>query len=249
VLKSADWIIDLGLEAGEAGGRIVATGTPEDIIVGHTAAALAPILAAGPREERPRFDVAAHVARELQAEKGGYGDVGKQVRNPWQVDGRKWHLEQRTSRNETPKHWEPAALEFVVALIEAEGRRQCSAGADSAFAPADWSNRASVEITTPGAEHWFLHALTGGEWLLELYFLVPAGSFKQYELNAALRLKTLDEREDIPTYGDWDRVDVRSRRGGLDAVVVYAHDQAEIDTSAFRKFVRAAVKAYLTDIG
>ncbi len=31
VIKSADWIIDLGPEGGEAGGRIVAEGTPEDV--------------------------------------------------------------------------------------------------------------------------------------------------------------------------------------------------------------------------
>jgi excinuclease ABC subunit A len=32
VIKSADWIIDLGPEAGEAGGEVVAAGTPEDIV-------------------------------------------------------------------------------------------------------------------------------------------------------------------------------------------------------------------------
>ncbi len=31
VMKSADWIIDLGPEGGTAGGRIVGQGTPEDI--------------------------------------------------------------------------------------------------------------------------------------------------------------------------------------------------------------------------
>jgi excinuclease ABC subunit A len=31
VLKTADWIIDLGPEGGERGGNVVASGTPEEI--------------------------------------------------------------------------------------------------------------------------------------------------------------------------------------------------------------------------
>ena len=31
VIKQADWIVDLGPEGGEAGGEIIAVGTPEDV--------------------------------------------------------------------------------------------------------------------------------------------------------------------------------------------------------------------------
>jgi excinuclease ABC subunit A len=47
VVKSADWLIDLGPEAGEEGGRIVAQGTPEEVAAvpgSHTGQALADML-------------------------------------------------------------------------------------------------------------------------------------------------------------------------------------------------------------
>ena len=50
VLKSADWIIDLGPEGGEEGGRIVAAGTPEQVALAegsYTGRYLQSVLAAG----------------------------------------------------------------------------------------------------------------------------------------------------------------------------------------------------------
>ena len=48
VIKTADWIIDLGPEGGDGGGQIVATGTPEQIAAldaNHTGRHLRPLVA------------------------------------------------------------------------------------------------------------------------------------------------------------------------------------------------------------
>jgi excinuclease ABC subunit A len=50
VLKTADWIVDLGPEGGDAGGRLVAAGTPEQVAAvadSHTGQHLRRVLAAG----------------------------------------------------------------------------------------------------------------------------------------------------------------------------------------------------------
>ncbi len=53
VIKTADWVIDLGPEGGHRGGTILATGTPEDIAAlphSHTGRFLAPLLGVTPGE-------------------------------------------------------------------------------------------------------------------------------------------------------------------------------------------------------
>ena len=49
VIKSADWLVDLGPEGGDQGGKIIATGTPEQVArnaQSHTGRYLARVLAA-----------------------------------------------------------------------------------------------------------------------------------------------------------------------------------------------------------
>ncbi len=62
VIKTADWIIDLGPEGGDGGGEIVASGTPEDVVRekrSYTGAFLKPVLAHGSGRGKPRKRVEA----------------------------------------------------------------------------------------------------------------------------------------------------------------------------------------------
>jgi len=55
VIKTADWLIDLGPEGGSGGGQIIAAGTPEDVAAttqSHTGAFLAPMLNVKPRKTK-----------------------------------------------------------------------------------------------------------------------------------------------------------------------------------------------------
>ena len=70
VIKTADWVIDLGPEGGEGGGRIIGTGTPEEIAANPaswTGKYLAPLLeprgVRGQAEGAPRSAVAARAGK------------------------------------------------------------------------------------------------------------------------------------------------------------------------------------------
>ena len=62
VIKSADWVIDMGPEGGSGGGQIVAVGTPEEIAANpksHTGHWLAPVLKLPTAKAEPELQVTA----------------------------------------------------------------------------------------------------------------------------------------------------------------------------------------------
>ncbi|MDB6148399.1 MAG: excinuclease subunit [Spartobacteria bacterium] len=77
VIKSADWVIDLGPEAGDAGGDVVAVGTPEQVAkveTSHTGKFLRAVLRRGTRPSSPAF--APSLPR---TQNGGYADDDSEI--------------------------------------------------------------------------------------------------------------------------------------------------------------------------
>jgi excinuclease ABC subunit A len=73
VIKTADWVIDMGPEGGTGGGKIVATGTPEDIAksqVSHTGYFLREIFKRATESKAENNGRLTLIAAELRAEYG-----------------------------------------------------------------------------------------------------------------------------------------------------------------------------------
>ncbi|MCY2968075.1 MAG: ATP-binding cassette domain-containing protein, partial [Planctomycetota bacterium] len=240
VIKTADWIIDLGPEAGVDGGWIVAEGTPEEVVDlsrwsrhSYTGELLAPLLKNDTRAELELFDTkeaAQKRSGDLEIEQ-----VGKTTKMPWQADGRVWHLETRLSHTGKPCRWEGAALESVMEKVEAVAGLQI-----------DWNERSVIEVTPTVVDGtWFLHALTGDEWILTLKFRVPRKTFQEETLARELALKSFDDIDEVPVYGRADRVRINNTESGLQEVTITVHWLKEIDTPAFASFLEKAIQARL----
>jgi excinuclease ABC subunit A len=259
VIKSADWVIDLGPEAGAEGGRLVAVGTPEeitrrqqrpasrknrnieavktgknsnDLSSSHTAVALAPVLAAGPHQERKPFSESSETPPKGDLQ---ISEVGRDTKMPWEVDGQRWHTRDRVARDGQSCHWDGQILAEIEARIHQLGE----------FRATNWNSRTIVEITAPKkSDGWFFHAITGEPWLVKLKFRTAKKTFQRDELVANLGLVPLNDLHEVEAYGNGPRIKCKNLRGPWQEVQIDVHSWQEINTPQFWSFLKQAIAGF-----
>ena len=80
--------------------------------------------------------------------------------------------------------------------------------------------------------------------MLKLKFRVYRGTFQRQELLERIRLKTLNELEGLPIYGNEPRVKCRAARGPWQEIEIRVHTLEEIDTPEFWSFLEQAVGGF-----
>jgi excinuclease ABC subunit A len=238
VIKTADHLLDLGPEAGEAGGRIVASGTPEQVAAcaeSLTGRILKAVLAAGPHAERPTYDPKAAAKQLLdEARRVAKAELDGGAQMPWEIDGRGWHCRDRVGRGGRPARWDGAILESVVGTIEADG----------GLPAADWAKRTIVRVASPDSEApAFFEAQTGHEWVLSLTFRVQPGTFVRDVLARSLGLLPFAEGP-TPVLSEAPRLHVTTLRGKYSGqeIEIACHNRDEILTDGFREFLQRALR-------
>ncbi|MDR1290652.1 MAG: ATP-binding cassette domain-containing protein, partial [Planctomycetaceae bacterium] len=243
IIKNADWIVDLGLEAGDNGGYLLFQGTPEELVesgvVSHTAVAIAPVLKSGLYQERVRFDAAN--LKELRdndvsdSAVKSESNLPNEHEVPWERNGIKWHTRDRICRNGAPVKWDGKILLEIVSQIEASGQ----------FTPTDWNKKSIVEIRADKKSlGWFMHATTSDEWILKVNFRTAGGTFKRESLITAMALKPFDAIDKMPKYDNLSRVMLRRQTIQWQEIEFLFVSYDDINNQQFRDFLNTAIRGF-----
>ncbi|MDR2344736.1 MAG: ATP-binding cassette domain-containing protein [Planctomycetaceae bacterium] len=236
IIKNADWIVDLGPDAGDNGGYLMFEGTPEELVKSkagsHTAAALAPVLKKGHYEIRTPFteSIDNNQTDDLTS-------LNIEIdKMPWEKDGEKWHTEEHIGRNGNTVKWDGQILKEIVNRIEAAEQ----------FTPTNWNHKSIVEIYSDKKSiGWFMHAITSDEWVLKITFRTGGGTFKRESLMNALALKPFAEIDGIPIYNAEPRVKLRRQTIQWQEIELQLHSFDEINHPQFYEFLNTAIREFI----
>jgi len=279
VIKTADWVIDLGPEAGDQGGHLAACGTPEDIVE-HARrwqqTRQAPHTNPPKRPRRSKHASTESQASDARPEYRSYtGEALAPVleRGPHEprrrfdpaavAAPRPGDLEIDQLGTQVKMPWQRDGRKWHCEDRVARNGRPCrwegrilSEVVDriqqhrDVFGPVDWDARSVVEIRGQRSSFgWFFHAITGEEWLLKLKFRTARATFRSEELIGRLALTPLNDLPEVPLYGTGPRVYCRNIRGPWQEVELRVWRYDEIDRPEFWRFVDEAIAGFRRLVG
>jgi excinuclease ABC subunit A len=274
VIKTADWVIDLGPEAGLGGGELVAEGTPEDVASSprnHTAKFLRETLSAGPLAERPKFDPRAAARKAIEEARAassqpaaGRGKKPTTTRSKGKNDKdltppaaappepttaqTPWEIDGRRwhTRDRVARNGRPVRWDGRILEMIVDRIEEEDV---ETFAPTNWSERGVVRIESLVRERKlsfpFFHATTSGEWVVILRFFVARNTFRGGAVANLLRLVPFHESP-TPVLSDAPRVKVSSQ-GPWQEIAITAHSTAELETPEFEAFLTKVVDSAINE--
>ncbi len=261
VIKTADWVIDMGPEAGDQGGYVVAAGTPEDVVAYSRLERRGEGSGFGGQGSGIRPSPATAVEKTRDAAPPGRSYTGEILesvlaagphveRKPYdfaaEAAQRDGDVEIHQVGREAQMPWEIDGRRWHTK--ERTGRSGAPCRWDGRiladvidrveqsdlFSETDWNTRSVVEIRAlKKSDGWFFHAITGEEWLLKMKFRTGRNTFRREELVPRLDLKPLNDMPDLPLYGTEPRVKCRNLTGPWQEIEVRVHGYEEIDRPEF----------------
>ncbi len=268
VIKTADWVIDLGPEAGEEGGYLVAAGTPEEIVAhtqNHKAAtvgrgkrlarALVPGVGGTGTQSMYRSYTGEALAPVLAAgplvKRKLFDFAAEIVQRPGDRDITDVGRDAKMPWEIDGLHWHTVDRVGRTGnpcrwdgRILADVVRRIEQQSDL-FSQIDWNSRSVVEISgRKKSDGWFFHAITGEEWLLKMKFRTTRNTFKHDDLVKQLELKPLNDMPELPLYGTQPRVKCKNLRGPWQEIELRVYSYQEIDRPEFWSFLDRAVAGF-----
>ncbi|MBD3239156.1 MAG: excinuclease ABC subunit UvrA [Chitinivibrionales bacterium] len=231
VVKSADWVIDLGPGGGEHGGTVVAAGTPEEVSrCGRSSTA--PFLREA-LERSPRVERAALLGDCARPPVGQIPDdmVDATVRPPWEEDGDVWH----TGDDDGPRpHWDSQLLLALIRSVEKLHRRMTT----------EWKQREVVCVGVVGETKPFLTVSTSTLCWLEALLWVRPGAFTNDELNEMCPLPSWDDVEGAGLRGSSPRIYIDDLGQFWHAVTVALWSHEDIENPGFKQLLKRCFRSY-----
>ncbi len=221
LVKNADWVIDLGPGGGDAGGHLMAEGTPE-VAAKAAGSPTAPYL----RKALKDATVAPRESLTLPKRVRVAAEAEDEVESPWEADGRGWHLGQRLHQG-VRVYWSAETLEKMIEALEKAG------------ATTDYRDREHIYFRAPGEREWWAYIFTAHPRALTVVVRTPKGLLDEYELARQINLPAWRDMPETKMWPDTARVTVQTSARRYDRVVVRLLHPKDVN-AAVRAMLRKA---------